>query len=415
MTLNAELKITHIIPFYQPGLGYEENQLGFAQARQNCDVTIICSTETPPEWQKSAISQGTALHHELEPSVENGVLIWRLSSYFHARYQPLIVLKGLRRALGNVQPDIVHLHSPVGLMTIQTLVAARMLKIPVVVDSHLGYSNLAPYTLKKRIYYRVFRYMVLPMFRKVIRRYLPVTPGAEMVLRTELGVHQDLITHATLGTDADRFKFVADGGNRIRREFGIPESTRLGLFVGRVTPDKDIDVLLHAAEPQLASGKLFLLIAGPGDPNYIKQLQATLSPRACENVAFVGFVQHDDLPEYYSAADIGVWPGVAAISIIDAIACGLPLVISQEDTTRHLIADGNGLSFARGNVDELRRSLSRMIDDEDLRQKLATKSREVVHRKFSWDSIASRTIEIYRSVLVNTPDTLPPLWSHEPS
>jgi glycosyltransferase involved in cell wall biosynthesis len=321
-----------------------------------------------------------------------------------------MLLRRLRDTLAEESPDIVNIHNPVGLLTVQTLMAARKLKLRVVIDSHLFYANLAPYHPGKQLYYRAFKRAVHPYFRQQIRRYLPHHPEAATLLGRELGVPVALMTEITLGTDIERFHFDPGSRTRIRDEMGLPPDAVVAIFVGRLTHDKDIDVLLRAATPLLPEHNLWLLAVGPVEDRYRRRLLSIVPEKLQERVRFPGYVRNEDLPAYYSAADVGVWPGVAAISIIDALACGLPVVISRSEVTRHLISADNGICFTRGNVGELRRGLEAVISEGALRREMGARSRGLAERVFAWERVAARTIDVYHAVLEGRPVEVAPLW-----
>ncbi len=114
-------------------------------------------------------------------------------------------------------------------------------------DNHLCYFNLRPYDLKKRIYYRsLFRRAILPRFGSAIGRYIPLMPDSEAVLHNELGIPYDRMTHSTLGADTHAFRFSADARERIRDSLHIPSDAPVIAFLGRIGPEKQVDVLVSA-------------------------------------------------------------------------------------------------------------------------------------------------------------------------
>ena len=124
------MRIAHILRFYQEGLGYEENHLGRFQALDGVEVTLIASVLPSGSWQETSDATLSEVDDTFEPYEDRGLRIHRLNPSFRARANSQVVLRGLKNTLRLIQPDILHIHGPVGLLCIQSLLAARSLDIP---------------------------------------------------------------------------------------------------------------------------------------------------------------------------------------------------------------------------------------------------------------------------------------------
>ena len=410
------MKVAHVIPYYQEGLGYEENHLGFAQAALGKQVTIVTSDRPLIQWGSTTVNNSRTSDLTHPPVLHNqrytdrGVAIHRLEPMVEARSHAQLILRGLKSVIVQERPDIMHLHAPSGLLTIQTLWTARALRIPVVIDCHLCYFNLTPYNWMKRVYYGVFRKLILPRFGQTVGRYLPQTPDSAILLMNELGLPPELLTHITLGTDTDQFRFDVSARHRLRSELNIPDEGNVIASIGRVTPSKDVDVLLEASAPLLSQLDLYILIVGPIEDGLEARLAGIFTERQQQRVIFTGYVPHHELFGYFSAADVAVWPGDGAISIIDAMACSLPVILTRGENNRHLVMDGNGYSFTRGDSHDLRRKLTVIFESKQVREEMGRRSRRLAERVFSWDRVAARTIEVYEEVLHGRVSQIEPLW-----
>jgi glycosyltransferase involved in cell wall biosynthesis len=279
----------------------------------------------------------------------------------------------------------------------------------VVLDSHLCYFNLNPYSWLKRRYYSVHKNFLLPRYRDQIKALLPQTPDSGKLLMAELGVKEDEMVQITLGTDTDQFRPDLEGGKRVRSRFGLGEEVPVIVFVGRVVPEKRIETIIEAlGVPELSESHL--MIVGPVDDAYRGALLSGVSDTVKDRIIFTGGVDHEELPAYFSAADVGVWPGDGAISIIDAMACGLPVVVSRLDSSSHLISSGNGEAFDQGDSGELSRVLHGIISDADRRSKMSGLSMTAVENIFDWRRVAGRTLAIYDDVLSDRPSSVPTIW-----
>ena len=144
------------------------------------------------------------------------------------------------------------------------------------------------------------------------------------------------------------------------------------LYVGRLSPEKGVDVLLRAFD-----GELVVAGSGPDEA----RLRALASPRT----RFLGQVDRDELPRWYAAADVLVLPSLSepwGMPLNEAAAAGLPLVATDAVGAAHdLIEDGvNGFRVPAGDVEALRDALRRLADDEPFRRAAGARSRELAAR-----------------------------------
>jgi len=396
------MKVLHITAYLDPEHGYEENHLGPVQAELGAEVTIITSNVRLNRNDSGG-------KFEVGQSNYRGAVLRRLDTLGFPWRQPTMGLRGLGDAVDISKPDVVHLHSPVGLLTIQTLRVCKQRGIPVVLDSHLCYFNLRPYSWLKRAYYSTYKRLILPRYREQIMRLLPLTPESGELLVAELGLSRDLMVHNTLGTRTDQFRPDPEERSRIRELLGVAEQVPLIMFVGRVVPEKRVETLIETlSAPALSQARL--AIVGPVRDDYQVELISTVDQSVRDRVIFTGRVDYESLPAYFSAADVGVWPGDGAISIIDAMACGLPLVLTRSESTSHLVSAGNGEVYSEGDVGALSRVLQDFITDVPRLNKMSNNSRVIAKEVFDWSQVARRTLNIYEDVLAGRPTSVPAIW-----
>ena len=401
------MKIVHLVPYFHPGLGYEENYMAFAQAALGLEMTIVSSTIPAPGFEYD-VPNG-----EFRPVEEDvdGVHLIRLPSRIRLRSSSQIQLKGLKSTIARYSPDLIHVHNPVGLLSLQGLWAARKLRLPVVLDSHINYHNLGDYGIVKRLYYRLFKRIILPYFRPQIKVVIPITPDNEQVLIKELGVNPASVIQVPLGTDSKTFTFDASARERVRQQFQIRPDTAFIVFAGQIIPAKGINVLLRAIASIPASADVKVVIVGPADSGYGEHLKSLSAQLGVDNrVSFVGPWRRHELPGLYSAADIGCWPGAAAVSTLDAMSCGLPIVLTRSEMTRHLLSTGGATIFEPGDPLSLSRVLSELVSNRNQLLAMRQNARDQIDSVFRWDQIAERTKTIYEAVIGGRKPDLQDMW-----
>lgn len=409
------MKIAHIIGYFQPSLGYQEYYLAKKQQEMGHEVHVITSNRYPPYHHYSEVVGSVSKRRIVESGsfCENGVIVHRLPCILEVQYA--IVVRGMKKILRQLKPDVVHIHNVDQLAPLFPLFIKDTLGYSVVLDNHRYHSfslfdptrgALEEKYMKFLRFLEVF-YLVLlkgvfsPLIKKKVDAYISVSPKACKWFSKEFHVPLDKINFVPLGADHKLFKKHLQVRKNVRQFWGIDDDEVLVIYAGKITPDKDVDVLIRAfASLVKRYKKVKLLLLGGAEKEY--KLKLMLLVKNCnvrENVLFHHFVRHDELFKYYNAADIGVWPGSPSITIIEAMSTALPVIIPESDNTKHLLEYGNGRMFQRGDVNGLRASLEKLINNKDLRIKCGLLSRKLVLEKLNWDKITKQVLGIYEKTL----------------
>jgi len=102
------------------------------------------------------------------------------------------------------------------------------------------------------------------------------------------------------------------------------------------------------------------------------------------------FIKYEELPKYYRAADIGVWPRQESISMSDASSCAIPIVVSNLMSAKDRI-DGNGFTYLENDPLDLARVLLD-LQSKELRLKLGTIGSIKIIENYSLDFNANKYI-----------------------
>ncbi|MBV8715416.1 MAG: glycosyltransferase [Chloroflexi bacterium] len=206
------------------------------------------------------------------------------------------------------------------------------------------------------------------------------------------------------GVDLERFKPLPR--TSARRTLGLPSGRKVLLFVGRIQRLKGLEVLLRAFA-LLADLDAELLIVGgrPGttyESREITRLQHLAAKLGvAERTRFVGAVPHEELPTYYSAADVSVMPSSYesfGLVAVESLACGTPVVATRVGGLTSIVRDGEtGLLVPWRDAELFAERLRRVLSDSELHGRLATNARESV-LGYGWDRIADEHLALYGEV-----------------
>jgi glycosyltransferase involved in cell wall biosynthesis len=104
-----------------------------------------------------------------------------------------------------------------------------------------------------------------------------------------------------------------------------------------------------------------------------------------------------ELPPYYRAAEIGVWPTQESMSMLDAAACALPIIVNDTLIARERI-EGNGITYRLNDADDLAEKI-RWLSDPDRRRELGSTGARRMVELFSWGAIARRRLADYEAAV----------------
>jgi glycosyltransferase involved in cell wall biosynthesis len=201
-----------------------------------------------------------------------------------------------------------------------------------------------------------------------------VVPGraSEEYVRTL--VPNACVTVAPNAVDNTLFASRVSEREQLRAELGLDGC--VFLYVGRLAPEKGVDVLLRAFAG-LDGAQLVLAGSGEDEP----RLRAGAPP----GTRFVGWVARDDLPRWLAAADTLVLPSLSepwGMPLNEGAAAGLPLVSTTAvGAAWELIDDGvNGFRVEPGQPEPLTGAMRRLADDESFRHAAGVRSRKLVSR-----------------------------------
>jgi glycosyltransferase involved in cell wall biosynthesis len=343
---------------------------------------IELTVAVPPSWRErghtSVLERAQTSGYELavEPIAFNGS--------FHLHFYPR-----LGRRMRATRPDIVHIdEEPYNLATYHALrlgksIGARTL--------WFSWQNL------QRRYPLPFRLIERYNLRNVDYA-IAGSAGASAVWRAK-GYGGPLAVVPQFGVSTDDFF-----PRTVRR---APDRGFVIGYVGRLVPEKGVDVLLRASAR--LGGEWRLAIAGAGPlRSHLETLAHHLG--LADRVFFDGHVSSARMPAYYRELDALVLPSLSRPNwveqfgrvLIEAMAAGVPVVGSDCGEIPRVVGEA-GLVFPEGDVTALHDCLARLMRDRELWSHLARRGRERVLARFTQAEIARKTVAVYRELVGEAP------------
>lgn len=293
---------------------------------------------------------------------------------------------GIRDDLARFRPDLAHLATefPIGLAGLR---AARDLGVPIIASSHTDYERYATrYGLA---------WAVAAGWRYLRWFYGHATRVLCPSLAYETHLHARGVRHTALwsrGVDATQFN-PCHRSEAWRRSLGVGPGDLLVTYVGRIAPEKGIDVLLDAwtllAEWR---DRARLVFVGSG------LTEAEIARRGLPGVRVAGFRRNAELSAAYASADLFVLPSATETFgnvLLEAMASGLPCVAAAAGGPLDLVEHGwNGWLVRPHDPPALAHALRTLLEDGGQRRRLARAARATAEAR-SWDAVHDGLIAEY--------------------
>jgi glycosyltransferase involved in cell wall biosynthesis len=300
----------------------------------------------------------------------------------------------LREILDTERPDVVVSHTPVP--GLADLLATLDPQVPFVVTYHTG-------TLRKGsgavdVAIGAYERFVLP---RLLDRADRIVASSDFIRDDFLAGYpgrgyRDKSLTISPGVDHDFFSPAPQPR---------PAGGRSLIFVANYGPShahKGLDALLQAvARLRHEFGDLTLTAAGHGDPSYFRQLSRRLG--IADAVTLLPYQSREALRELYRQADAFVLPSrneSFGMVIVEAMACGLPVVANRQGGMTSLVADGEtGFLVPVDDLDALVDALRRLLTDAELTRRMGAAGRRRVLAGFDWAQQARTTNALLEEVL----------------
>jgi glycosyltransferase involved in cell wall biosynthesis len=328
--------------------------------------------------------------------------------YGAAQVPPLMVSLSLgdylRKSIRDF--DIVHVHGMYRFPTTAAAYWSRRYGIPYVVRPH---GSLDPYMYDKssssslwlkRLYERRFD---MPNLNAASAIHYTAEDERELASFLKLRAPSFIVPN---GLEWERYRTLPKRGE-FRSKWGIGDAPVV-LFLGRLHFKKGLDLLVPAFQTvRQAVPNAQLVIAGHENDDYGQQVRGWVSERGLDSaVHFVGPLQGADVVQAYVDADVFALPSYTenfGMTVIEAMACSLPVVISDRVNIHHEISESGAGLVTRCEVDEVASGLLTLLSDPDRRRTMGTAGRQTVQARFSWPNIVQALTKEYELAIARRP------------
>ncbi len=383
------MKIIHLISYFQPQLGYQEYFLAKEHAKMGHEVTIVTSDRYFPFPDYDKTVKPILGERIVKPSVSTYETFKVIRLPTRIEFSCRVWLTGLEKTIRAIQPDIVISHTIGNFNTLRMANLKSSMNFKLVVDEHMLWSE-ENNTFLGRAYYALFN------FKKILNRADKIVGVADECVEYIVQKYKfprNKIQMIPLGADTALFQRNEQTGNQFRKKNGIDPGKVLITYTGKLTYAKGPHNILLALESikEQVKGKIALLFVGNSETTYIDFFEEHLQKMVgFADVHRLPAVKNAELVDIYSTTDIAVWPRQASMSMIEAMACSVPIIGCDFLTER--FANNNGISVKEDDIEALAKALSTLVNDPIQRKQKGQNAFELVKTTFDWRIIAEKFI-----------------------
>ncbi len=312
-------------------------------------------------------------------------------------------IKGLQNYLEQLGPDIIQTFDPYSDPTYDSALISRRKSIKLFTASHWHAS-----VFRKEEFAKTWRgilkdWLGRDAFQQKLRfiasqtiRCYPIAPDAADIAVRYFRVPKSKISIQPLGVDQSlfyppSFEERVKIRERLSGEFGFARDALVCIYTGRFAGDKNPQCLAKAIDSlRRKNENVAGLFIGNGTSSETSEI---IEKQGCYSRPFV---PAKELRNFYCLADIAVWPAQESTSQLDAMACGVPLILSNRIEVVERI-QGNGLLYEEGNAMDLAKKILQ-LKDQALRKQMSEIGIRKIQTQYSWETIARSRLVDYSSL-----------------
>lgn len=341
--------------------------------------------------------------------ITNGKVDYEEKNVHRIGTLPLEILEGYKIALPysykiykdikKLKLDIIHTHTEWSVGVFGRICANR-LKIPYVHTFHTMYENYTHYMAKfrgEKISKRVLK--------QIIRGHCNHTEGviapslkAKLTLE-DYGVKRTIhIAPTGIALDKFRANITPELIKAEKEKIGISENDFVGIYIGRLAKEKNIEPIIQAVKSIDVENFKFLVVGGGPEKENLELLAKELN--IDDKVIFTGEKNLHDVPLYYNIGDLFIQSSkteTQGLTIFETMAAGTPLLVRYDTNISNFFTDEIECCYFNEDY-EIPLKITKLINDRELLAKIKENASEKIE-EFSSDKFAKNVEKVYKKAI----------------
>ncbi len=375
--------------YYIEDWAYQENLITKYFFILGHDVSIIASCDSFDEKNQisNILKPGSYIN-------KNNIKVTRVSyKYDNFIIRKLKIFDFVFEELVRENPDIIFVH---GLQFLDIFKVIRYkkknMKVKIIVDNHADYINSATNWISKNILHRIIWGWCARSLEPYVEKFYGVTPLRCKFLEEMYKVSPRKIELLVMGADDEKINLNSKSVIRtnLRNKYGIEQDDFLIITGGKIDRSKNIHLLIKAVN-KIKNEHIKLLIFGTPSPDMKDEIELISK---YEKIINIGWINGDDVYDYFLAADLAIFPGTHSVLWEQAAGCGIPCIFKYWEGMTHVDVGGNCLFLYEDSVKEISKLIKTINDDKQLYKMMKKVAEEKAVKFFSYTDIAKRAIDV---------------------
>ncbi len=384
------MKILHIClaNYFVDNYSYQENMLTKYHKYSGNEVYVIASLFT-----FDSNGKGMYLENGCNYINEHGIEVTRLEFRKNNKFcRKLRYYKNVYSSIEKYCPDVIFIHN-VQFMDIKEVV--RYLKkhpyVKVYADNHADFMNSAANWVSRKILHGVLWKRCAKMIEPFVSKFYGVLPARVDFLKNVYGLPEDKVELLVMGADDEKVDKARNSCTRdeLRKKYNVSDDDFLIITGGKIDRNKPETLELMKVVSEL-SGNIRLMVFGSVVPELKNEFDRLLES---ENIIYIGWINSNDVYDYYTASDLAFFPGKHSVLWEQAVGLGIPCVFRKMPGFTHVDLNGNCVLLDEINFSSMKKCVENLCKNKELYAAMKRVSLEKGMNEFSYKKIAEKSIQ----------------------
>ena len=368
--------------FYIDGYTYQENMLVKEHVKSGHDVLVLASTETFNENKEISY---------VEPSKYIGTDGAKVIRLAYRSFLPHYVMTKLRmhskvyQILEDFKPDIIMFHGMCGfeLLTVSNYIKSYP-NVKLFVDSHEDFNNSARNFISLNSLYRMFYTPIINIAKKNVSKFFYPTFESNVFCKKVYKLKDSELEHFPLGGTVFSEDEYDSTRSQKRKSFGFLESDTVFFQSGKFDKKKKLLESISSFS-KIEDNNFKFIVAGSLDKEIECDFKKLLAKDS--RVAYIGWVESDELLELLCMCDVYVQPGSQSATMQMSVSARCPVILADVPSHRHSFYE-NG--FLVGSIEQLTNAFKEISTNPDILNRMSENSFTYAKENLDYSKLAKR-------------------------